>query len=196
LSEGSLPTKDPRKITLPPAVPPQPANQTENQLTTTLLNNLRASEGALKAISEGDAKRDSYLRAGVGPTNNPALAKAVQTVLINWAQEKGIPNDHKNLIALVLKEAEKGEYGVHSTTLLKNFQKHSQQSSDEAKYAHSSIPKAPNTLGDDGVFGIRTMNALMQYLQVSNLPDSVKQFAKKSLIPSIFFVQSLGITPQ
>jgi len=113
------------------------------------------SVAAFRSISQGD--NQSYVR--LGTTGD--FAKATQSVLLEWAKISGSQAD-KGMIAAVRGEFFSGKFGPESEKLLKAFQNSVRLNKDTGVL--EQVGNGKSGLVADGVLGIRTLNAMSQWV--------------------------------
>jgi muramidase (phage lysozyme) len=157
-----------------PLAPPQSlsANQLREELretTTKTLDSLSdLAKGAFEQIAQGS--KGFYLRKGSGGAQKEAVIHA-QEVLLKWAEREG-GTEAKALIEKVKEEQERGNLGVESERLLRMFQS---SYGLDAKGNLFSTEGGKIGLAADGVLGIRTLNAMAQWLEKSAPNESITQ---------------------
>lgn len=118
-------------------------------------NAFQKAEAAFRSISQGD--NQGYVRLG----SSGDLAKATQSILLEWANISGSRED-KGMMAAVRTELSRGTFGPESERLLKAFQNSVRLNKDTGVLEQAGNGKSG--LVADGVLGIRTLNALAQWV--------------------------------
>jgi peptidoglycan hydrolase-like protein with peptidoglycan-binding domain len=123
----------------------------------------------LSAISSGT--RSSYIRNGSGGPNDALGIQTAQLALLAWATETGNNVDQSTINALKAEQAS-GKAGPATEAVIKAFQKQYGLSANGELFAGAN----GKGLAVDGILGIRTLNALSQWVvKNSSLSSEIKE---------------------
>jgi peptidoglycan hydrolase-like protein with peptidoglycan-binding domain len=133
------------------------------------------------------AQTSSYIRRGSAGIDKAAIQSA-QTALMLWANSSD--NVDQGLIEQVKAEQEKGIFGERSEQLLRGFQS-SYGLNDKAELIEVSQGQG---LKVDGVLGIRTLNALAQWVDKNAQSEEVKELFRPYIYTGDRFDDFLRLT--